>query len=98
MAIESPLVLLSILTFAAKHVSTMAHSALLMDESSRAAQYSRMYGSQALKLLAQELRPLTLDDQNGSAASRLDTQARRRHNTLLATMLVLCNVETVRPG
>jgi len=98
MAMESPLVLLSILTFAAKHVSTMAHSALLKDESSRAAQYSRMYGNQALKLLAQELRPLTLDDQNGLAASRLDTQARRRHNTLLATMLVLCNVETVRPG
>jgi hypothetical protein len=98
MAMESPLVLLSILTFAAKHVSAMAQSALLEEESRRAADYSRMYGNQALKLLAQELRPLTSLHQAGSSTSLVDSHTRRHYNSLLATMLVLCNVETVRPG
>ena len=98
MAMESPLVLLSVLAFAAKHISAMAQSALLEAESSRAADYSRMYGNQALQLLAQELRPLTSLDQTRSSASLVDSHARSRYNSLLATMLVLCNVETVRPG
>jgi hypothetical protein len=98
MAMESPLVLLSILTFASKHMSAMAQSALLEAESRTAADYSRMYGNQVIKLLAQELRPLTSSDQAGSSTSLVDSHARRRYNSLLATMLVLCNVETVRPG
>jgi hypothetical protein len=98
MAIESPLVLLSVLTFAAKHVSAMAQFASLDEESRKAAEYSRMYGNQTLKLLAQELRLLTSADQTKSSTSLLGTQASQRYNSLLATMLVLCNVETVRPG
>lgn len=98
MAIESPLVLLSVLAFAAKHVSAMAQFALLDEESKKAAKYSRIYGNQALKLLTQELRLVTSVDQSKSCTSLLDTHPRRRYNSLLATMLVLCNVETVRPG
>jgi hypothetical protein len=98
MAMESPLVLLSILTFAAKHMSAMAQSALLEAESRRAAHYSRLYGNQALKLLAQELRSITSLDQAGLSTSLVDSQTRHRYNSILATMLILCNVETVRPG
>lgn len=98
MAMESPLVLLSILTFASKHISAMAQSALLEAEARKAADYSKLYGNQALKLLAQELRTLRSLDQGKTSTSLVVSHARRRYNSLLVAMLVLCNVETVKPG
>lgn len=98
MALESPLVLSSILAFAAKHISAMANSTSMERLLEDASNYSMVYRNQALNLLARELRQLTSENHGSSSISIVQDNTRQRYNILLAAMLVLCNVETVKPG
>jgi hypothetical protein len=98
MALQFPLVLNSILAFAAKHISAMSSSPPTDTLSRIAAGYSEVYGNQALRLLVQELQPLAAATPGDLSHYLADGHTIEWYNSLLAAILVLCNVETVRPG
>lgn len=98
MAMESPLILSSILAFAAKYMSAMAKFALIDELSRKVSGYSWVFGNRALDLLTQELQILTSTGRTDSSVRPVGGYTRRRYDTLLVAILVLYNVETVRPG
>ena len=92
LALESPPLLNAILAFAAKHINAVTFAT--SKNTLQVAPVSQPHGfqQQAIKLLAREIQELA------SAKFGPSSVPRNRSNALLATMLVLCNVETVWPG
>lgn len=96
MALSSTPLLMSILGFAAEHLSaTLPKDSILADNlSSRA----RKYRDSALSLLTSNMRSVAMSPETSKSR---DSNERPRNdvvNSMLASMLVLCNMETIRPG
>jgi len=92
MVLKSPALLNAVLAFASKHISAIANSNANLELSRNEFGQSNVFMQQALNLLAVELQPLL------SSIDRLEVGAQDCVNQVLATMLVLINVETVWPG
>jgi hypothetical protein len=97
MALQSPVLLSSVLAFAAKHIDAIrshGHSATIASiPNSQAA----ILQHRAMKLLAQEVHAFTRTADSGTAL-QANKVPRDRSNAILATMLVLVNIETVWSG
>jgi hypothetical protein len=96
MALHSTPLLVSVLAFAAEHLS-----ALLPDDQISGNPYSRRqnaYRDRALRLLASDMRSDAIT--SGVIPTSETTLSYRNNitNSVLASILVLCNLETVRPG
>jgi Fungal specific transcription factor domain len=101
LALESPPLLNAILAFAAKHINAVYLSSSInpgRSTSMMPAILPDTFQQKAVKLLAQEIKELA--SERGSQVSfAIHKDVSRNHtNAILATMLVLCNVETVWPG
>lgn len=98
MALESPPLMNAILAFAAKHINAVSFSALKQKNAVLPTLTPGLFQQKAMMLLAQEVKDLA--DQKGSPTSVGVTKgvSLSRSNAIMATMLVLCNVETVWPG
>lgn len=96
MALQSPSLLVSVLTFAAKHIDAIrfhGHSGTIaIAPQSQAG----ILQHRAMKLLAQEVHDFASSGNSGTAPQARGSWG--RSNAILATMLVLANVETVWPG
>jgi hypothetical protein len=98
LALESPPLLNAILTFAAKHINAVSLSASRETTSTSLVSFSDTFQQKAMKLLAREIQEFAREkDSQVSTGIRKDV-SQNRSNAILATMLVLCNVETVWPG
>ena len=97
LALQSPPLLSSILAFAAKHINAVTFSNLGGTASSAAVSLSTAFQQQAVKLLAQELREFAKMNVPQTSLIVHNKATWDRSNAILATMLVLCNVETVWP-
>jgi len=98
LALESPPLLNAILAFAAKHINAVSFSAsrestLVMPVSS-----PDSFQQRAMNLLAREIQKFTTEKSSCASVDMHKYVIRNRSNAILATMLVLCNVETVWPG
>jgi hypothetical protein len=97
LALESPPLLNAILAFAAKHLNAVSLPAS-RETTSIMPISSDIFQQKALKLLAREIQEFAREkDSRVSTGIRNDLH-QNRLNSILATMLVLCNVETVWPG
>ena len=98
LALESPALLNAILAFAAKHLNAVSFSKLRENTSMMPVSSTDSFQQQAVKLLAREIQEFAA----ARSCHTLDIVGRdgsqNRSNAILATMLVLCNVETVWPG
>ena len=92
LALESPPLLNAIFAFAAKHINAVSFAASTDNLSMVSVSKHHTFQQQAVTLLAREIQELA------TAKSSSNSVSRDRFNALLATMLVLCNVETVWPG
>lgn len=96
MALQSPSLLISILALAAEHLSVVSNQDDVLGRTLTSR--SMAYRDRALQLLAVDMR----SDAVAPAAKLLsESEVMHRNqvaNSLLASMLVLCNMETVRPG
>jgi hypothetical protein len=98
LALQSPPLLNAVLAFGAKHINAVAFANTGEGTSIVLAPPSDKFQLQAMKLLAQEVRKFATKDIS-QPFSNVSKEASQNHrNALLATMLVLCNVETVWPG
>jgi len=98
LALESPPLLNAILAFAAKHMNAVSFSASREITSMMPVSLPDTFQQRAMKLLAREIHELAIA---GTSRTPVDVEkyvTRNRSNAILATMLVLCNVETVWPG
>ena len=97
MAFQSPALLSAILAFAAKHIDAIKFSNQSKPISNMPSTQVSVLQQRAMKLLAQEVQDLTRTTNSGGI---LETKSVlwNRTNAILATMLVLANVETVWPG
>lgn len=98
LALQSPPLLNAILAFAAKHLNAITFSNSRETTSIAPARLSDKFQQHAMKLLAQEIRQFATMDLSHSPTNANEEVSRTHRNALLATMLVLCNVETVWPG
>lgn len=98
LALHSPPLLNAILAFAAKHLNAVAYSHSGGSTSIAPARVSDKFQQQAMKLLARDIKQFATTHVSHPASSANDGTSRAHRNALLATMLVLCNVETVWPG
>lgn len=96
LALESPPLLNAILAFAAKHLNAVSLSAS-RETISIMPISPDIFQQKALKLLAREIQELSRDKDSVTSGIRKDLN-QNRPNAILATILVLCNVETVWPG
>lgn len=97
MALQSTPLLLSILAFAAEHLSSATLSscaALKKDLTMRA----KNYGDSALSLLTSDMRSAAIMSESLIATEGGLIPHNEVANSVLASMLILCNMETVRPG
>jgi hypothetical protein len=60
--------------------------------------FSDTFQQRAMKLLAREIHELATTEASWTSVGVEKVVNRNRSNAVLATMLVLCNVETVWPG
>ncbi|KAL5321011.1 hypothetical protein ACEPPN_011821 [Leptodophora sp. 'Broadleaf-Isolate-01'] len=96
MALQSTPLLLSILAFAAEHLSSATLSscaALKKDLTMRA----KNYGDSALSLLTSDMRSAAIMSESLIATEGGLIPHNEVANSVLASMLILCNMETVRP-
>lgn len=96
LALKSTPLLLSMLAFAAEHLSSVtlpSCSSLKEDLTKRA----HNYRDSALTLLASDLRSTTLISDSLDSIDR-GISRKETINPVLASMLMLCNMETIRPG
>lgn len=98
LALESPPLLNAILAFAAKHMNALSLSASRDSASIASLTFHDLFQQKAMKLLAQEIQDFTAERDPQASFELPKNASRNRSNTILATMLVLCNVETVWPG
>jgi hypothetical protein len=103
LAHQYPHLMASILAFAAKHLHaiTSPRSVAAGSDNHRtimSAPSSNQFQQRATNLLAQEVQNLMAIDCSSSATGASSSFSQTRSNAILATMLVLCNVETVWPG
>lgn len=96
MALQSPALLSSILAFAAKHIDAIKFSNSIAPISPGS--LSSTLQQRAVKLLAQEVHDLSKNTSSRNCLIASNENSWNRTNAILATMLVLCNVETVWPG
>jgi hypothetical protein len=96
LALQSPPLMLSILAFAAKHMGAIGFSK--SEGSGTPDSLSNTLQQHAMRLLAQEVHDFTNSDPSRDVLHVGRDVSRSRSNAILATMLVLCNVETVWPG
>jgi hypothetical protein len=98
LALESPPLLNAILAFAAKHVNALSFSNSMDSTSIVPIFVPDTFQQRAMKLLAREIQELASAESCPSPFTLDQNISRNRSNAILATMLVLCNVETVWPG
>ena len=98
LALQSPPLLNAVLAFAAKHINAVAFANTGESTSIMLAPPSDKFHQQAMKLLAQEVRKFATKDISQPFSNVGEAASQNLKNALLATMLVLCNVETVWPG
>jgi hypothetical protein len=98
LALESPPLLNAILAFAAKHINAVSFSASRESTSMMPVSFPEAFQQRAMKLLAREIHDLATAEASRSSVGMQKYVTRNRSNAILATMLVLCNVETVWPG
>jgi hypothetical protein len=98
LALESPPLLNAILAFAAKHINAVSFSAPRDNTSMMPVSFSDTFQQRAMKLLAREIHELATTEASWTSVGVEKVVNRNRSNAVLATMLVLCNVETVWPG
>lgn len=96
MALQSKPLLNSVLAFAAEHLSAVLpeNAPLRSDVTHRAKKYRDV----ALGLLTSDMRSAAI---TSDAESSIESGVGNRNelaNSVLASMLVLCNMETIRPG
>jgi hypothetical protein len=97
LAFQSPPLLNAILAFAAKHMNALASSEMGKLASIVPSRTSDILQERAMVLLAQEIRKMAMAG-NAVPSTGSNVAHETNRNALLATMLVLCNVETVWPG
>jgi len=95
MALQSPPLLYSILAFASKHLNAMMITSPREGFSNAVFSSTNNFQERAVKLLAREILEINLSQNSATSNKNLSTT---RSNVILATMLVLTNVETVYPG
>jgi hypothetical protein len=98
LALESPPLLNAILAFAAKHLNAVSFSASKESTSMVPLPFPDSFQQKAMKLLAREIQEFAKEKDSQASSGMRKNQSRDRSNAILATMLVLCNVETVWPG
>jgi hypothetical protein len=98
LALESPPLLNAILGFAAKHINAVSLSTSRKSMSIMPFTYPDKFQQKAVKLLAQEIKKFATETGSQVSSDIRRDVSRNRKNAILATMLVLCNVETVWPG
>lgn len=96
MAFQSPALLSAILAFAAKHIDAIKFSNQSKTVSNMPSTQVNVLQQRAMKLLAQEVQDLTRTTNSGGIFETKSVLWNRT-NAILATMLVLANVETVWP-
>lgn len=98
LALESPPLLNAILAFAAKHINAVSFSASRESTSVMPVSFPDSFQQRAMNLLAREIQKFTTEKSSRASVDMHKDVTRNRSNAILATMLVLCNVETVWPG
>lgn len=98
LALESPPLLNAILAFAAKHMNAISLSASKKSTSIMPISLPDRFQQKAVKLLAEEIKEFAAERDSLDSFDMAQKVSRNRSNSILATMLVLCNVETVWPG
>jgi len=98
LALESPPLLNAILAFAAKHINAVSLSASRENTSMMPVSFPDTFQQRAMKFLAREIHELAIAENSRTSVGVEHYVSRNRSNAVLATMLVLCNVETVWPG
>jgi hypothetical protein len=86
------------LAFAAKHLNAVSFSNSAENTSLMPFSFPDTFQQRAMKLLAREIQELARAEPTWTSSSATNHVSRNRSNAILATMLVLCNVETVWPG
>jgi hypothetical protein len=98
LALESPPLLNAILGFAAKHINAVSLSAARKSSSMMPVSFPDSFQQKAVKLLALEIKEFAAEKEYMASFGMPKVASRNRSNAILATMLVLCNIETVWPG
>ena len=98
LALESPPLLNAILAFAAKHINAVSLSASRKSASIMPVSFPDNFQQKAVKHLAREIKEFAIERDSQASFGTPKDASRNRSNAILATMLVLCNVETVWPG
>lgn len=98
LALESPPLLNAILAFAAKHINAISFPASKESTSMIPISFPDSFQQRAMKLLAREIQKFATEKSSRTSIDMRKDISRNRSNAILATMLVLCNVETVWPG
>ena len=98
MAFQSPPLLNAVLAFAAKHINAVTLANKGESTAVVLAPLSDKFQERAMKLLAQEVHKFATRDVSQPLSNVSEEASYNHRNALLATMLVLCNVETVWPG
>ena len=98
LALESPPLLNAILAFAAKHINAVSMSGSKKSTAMMPISYPERFQQKAVKLLAREIQEFAAGKDFQASSNTSKDISRNRSNAILATMLVLCNVETVWPG
>lgn len=94
----------SVLAFAAKHMNALSlpRSAISIDSIGptvpAGGPFSSHFEQRATTLLAQEVQSLTKVESSAHTTPANTIISLNRSNAILASMLVLCNVETIWPG
>lgn len=98
LALESPPLLNAILAFAAKHINAVSFPTSKESTSVMPVFFPDTFQQRAIKLLAREIQELAVAESSPNSITGDQNFFGNRSNVILATMLVLCNVETVWPG
>jgi Fungal specific transcription factor domain len=98
LALESPPLLNALLAFAAKHINAVSFSASKDSMSVMPVSLPERFQQKAIRLLAREIQDLATQKDSQTSLDTIRCSSQQRSNAILATMLVLCNVETVWPG
>jgi hypothetical protein len=98
LALESPHLLNAILAFAAKHIKAVSMPASKDITAFIPISYPERFQQKAVTLLAREIQEFATERDCQPPSNTTKGISRNRSNAILATMLVLCNVETVWPG
>ncbi|KAE9372745.1 hypothetical protein N431DRAFT_457438 [Stipitochalara longipes BDJ] len=97
LALESPPLLNAILAFAAKHINAISMSASKESTAIMHICCHERFQQKAVKLLAREIQEFATERDFRASSNIPKDISHNRSNAILATMLVLCNVETVWP-